>query len=259
MLKRLDSQTNAHESFSDIALLMLATFVFLLVTILITARMEESTELPRLKQALEAMTAELAESEKDNQQLNNELDGMASGGDEAHMEQILKAVGLDSASGRKDFDLFIEGIRNLPGDDIHLVIDATGSMHGAASFLVPVLRVITARSGKPASAVTWFSDNRAQTYTGTMGDMLDAFMDGAPFQGIHETIGSAFYHVRDNSHAPGAYVLLGDEPSDDKIDYGMIRSPVFPIAIGKPDQRTFWAYETLAKKTKGRMLIMKFQ
>ena len=47
--KHRSSSTNIHESFSDIALLMLATFVFLLVTIMITSKLAEENQLPRLK------------------------------------------------------------------------------------------------------------------------------------------------------------------------------------------------------------------
>ena len=57
---------------------------------------------------------------------------------ESQTQMILDAVGV----GRKDFDLFIDGLKDVPGKDLHLVVDATGSMHGISGFLVPILRLI---------------------------------------------------------------------------------------------------------------------
>ncbi len=258
-MKRRNSESNIHESFSDLALMMLMTFVFLLVIILITARTQESVEIPRLKKEAAEMKRQLAEMGKDNQRLTSELGDMSDMSGEAQLEQMLQSVGLDSAKGRKDFDLFIKGLEEIPGKDIHLVIDATGSMHGVSNFLVPLLRVIVARSHKDVSAVTWFADGKADTYQGTMGEMLDSFMKGAPFVGGNETIGDAFIRAEENAAAPGAYVLIGDEPSDDRIYYLNIPAPVFTIPIGRSDPNTWHEYNTLAEKTHGKLLQLIFQ
>ena len=62
--KRRNSESNIHESFSDLALMMLMTFIFLLVIILITAKSQESSEFPRLKKEAAAMKERLAEMEE---------------------------------------------------------------------------------------------------------------------------------------------------------------------------------------------------
>jgi hypothetical protein len=171
--RRKASFTNIHESFSDMALLMLATFIFLFVLILITSRLAEEYETPQLKQQVEEMRRELQRSAADKDRLLRELDDMAGMSTEAQMQRALEVAQLATGQGRKDFEIFIAGLRNLPGDDLHLVVDATGSMHGLSSFLIPILRVIVIRSGKHLDAITWFSDENAGTYTGSMGEMFD--------------------------------------------------------------------------------------
>lgn len=257
--KRRNSESNIHESFSDLALMMLMSFIFLLVIILITARTQETVEFPRLKKEAAAMKQRLAEMEQDNQRLYSELGDLSDMSSEAQLEQVLQAVGLSDAKGRKDFDLFVKGLEAIPGKDIHLVIDATGSMHGVSGFLVPLLRVIVARSHKEVSAISWFADGKADTYQGTMGEMLDSFMKGAPFVGGNETIGDAFIRAKENAPVPGAYVLIGDEPSDDRIYYLDIPAPVFTIPIGRSDPNTWHEYNTLAEKTHGKLLQLIFQ
>ncbi len=258
-IKRRSSSSNVHESFSDIALLMLATFIFLLVTILITSRVQQTVQVPRLQKEIEELKQEMVEAEQINDRMHKELDELAGMGTDTQFEIVLESVGLNSGKGRKDFDLFVKGLKDLPGKDMHLVIDATGSMHGAATFLVPMLRVIVIRSGKRLTAVTWFSDGQAETYQGTMGEMLDSFMKGAPFIGSNETIGDAFIRAEENAPIPGAYVLLGDEPSDDRIYYLDIPAPVFSIPIGKSNPNTKYQYQTLADKTGGKMLQLELQ
>jgi len=253
--KHRSSPPNIHESFSDIALLMLATFVFLLVTIMITSRLAEQNQLPLLKASVSDLQQQLKQAELENQRLLANLDGMANMTVESQMETALQAVGLGKNSkNRKDFDLFVKGLNDLPGKSLHLMIDATGSMHGVTTFLIPVLRVIVIRSGKQLDALTWFSDGKNETYTGTMGGMFDKLMDGAPFVGSEETIGKAFRHAAKNAPTPGAYLLIGDEPSADRIHYFDIPSPVYTIPIGKQNPETLWAYRTLAEKTHGKML-----
>jgi len=89
--------------------------------------------------------------------------------------------------------------------------------------------------------------------------MFDNLMSGAPFVGSEETIGKAFRHAVREAPIPGAYILIGDEPSDDRIHPFDIPSPVFTIPIGRQNPDTLWAYEKLAKETGGKMLQLVFQ
>lgn len=257
--RRRFAYDNIHESFSDVALLMLATFIFLLVTILITSKLAEENQLPRLKHEVEEMRKKLAATDQTNDRLMHELDEMAGMGTDTQIARVLATAKLDKGSGRKDFDIFIQGLKDIPGHDLHLVVDATGSMHGVSSFLIPILRVIVIRSGKHLDAITWFSDGKAETYTGSMGEMFDKLMQGAPFVGADETIGDAFKRAAMNAKVPGAYLLLGDEPSDDRIFYLDIPAPVFTLPIGRFNPATTWEYQTLAEKTKGKMLQLDFR
>lgn len=96
--KRRSSPPNIHESFSDIALLMLATFIFLLVTILITSRLEEEHQAPRLKKSLTELQAQLEQAQLEQDRLKSSMDNLARLSTERQMEQALQAAGL--ASGR---------------------------------------------------------------------------------------------------------------------------------------------------------------
>lgn len=252
--RRRWSAPNIHESFSDVALLMLATFIFLLVTILITSRLATEYQLPKLKKEVEELREQLSKSQSDTDRLQVSLDNMANMSTEAQMDRALEAVGLGQGQGRKDFDLFVEGLKDIPGRDLHLLVDATGSMHGVSTFLIPVLRVIVIRSGKHLDAVTWFSSGKAETYTGSMGEMFDQLMQGAPFIGANETIGDAFKQAAKNARTPGAYLLIGDEPSDDPIQYFNIPAPAFTLPLGRSTPTTIWQYQELANKTGGKML-----
>jgi len=250
---------NIHESFSDVALLMLATFIFLLVTILITSRMAEQVQIPRLKAELQAMEKQLKRAQQEKARLVKDLDDMAGMSTDSQMDRVLEAAQIDQGEGRKDFEIFVEGLKDLPGKDLHLVLDATGSMHGVASFLIPILRVIVIRSGKHLDAITWFSDEKAETFSGSMGEMFDKLILGAPFIGANETIGDAFHKAALNAKEPSAYLLLGDEPSDDHIQYGEIPAPVFTLPIGRANPTTLWEYGRLAEKTGGKMLHLDFR
>lgn len=247
--------TNIYESFSDVSLLMLATFIFLMVTILITSRMAQEYEVPRLKAEIQDLKNQLATAQLDSQRLTKNLEEMSLSAESNPMQRIIESATF----GKKDFDLFIEGLKNLPGKDLHLVIDASGSMHGLTSFLVPVLRTIVIRSGKDLSAVTWYSDHEAETYTGTLGSMFDNLMSGAPFGGNLETIGKAFRVAARNAPPPGAYILVGDEPSDDKINFSKIPSPVFTLPLGRSDPETTQHYQKIADRTNGRMMHLDFR
>jgi len=253
--RRQHSSASFYESFSDLAFLMLATFIFLLVTILITSRIAEQYQVPKLQKELSAALAKLKKSQGEKERLTTELGELMGTATDTQINKILQQASL----GKKDFDLFVKGLSDIPGKDIHLIIDATGSMHGAAVFLIPVLRAIVIRSGKTLSATTWFSDGEADTYFGSMGYIFDQLMQGAPFIGTNETIGRAFTKARQAAKAPGAYILIGDEPSDDVIYYSEIPSPVFALALGNSNPSTIREYTKLSEKTGGKLLHMKFQ
>lgn len=258
--KHRSSPPNIHESFSDIALLMLATFVFLLVTIMITSKMAQQNQLPQLKEEVSKLREALGKAEQQNRRLMSNMDKLATMTMEVQMEQALEAVGFGkSDNNRKDFDLFVKGLKDLPGETLHLMVDATGSMHGVTTFIIPVLRVIVIRSGKRLDAITWFSDGKSETYQGSMGSMFDNLMDGAPFVGSEETIGRAFRDAARNAAAPGAYLLIGDEPSRDRVHFFDIPSPVFTIPLGKDNPDTSWAYQKLADETGGKMLLLELK
>jgi len=246
---------NVYEIFSDVSLLMLAMFIFLLVTILITSRVAETYQVPKLKKELSSAEDKLKQSESDKKRLIAELGELLGTATESQIEQVLASAGV----GKKDFELFVEGLKAIPGKEIHLIIDATGSMHGVSTFLIPVLRIIVVRSKKELSAITWFSDGDAETYVGTMGAIFDQFMQGAPFVGNNETIGAAFTKAARNTRLPGAYLLVGDEPSDDKIFYSDIPRPVFTLPLGRSDPNTLREYQLLSDKTGGKMLHLQFQ
>ena len=248
--KRKKTGSSIYESFSDLALMALGTFIFLFVTIVITTQISERNQIPRLKKELALLQEQLKLSQAAKDRFKKDLEKIIVTDPEAHTKTILESAGVN----RKDFELFIEGLKDIPGKDLHLVIDATGSMHGVSAFLVPILRLIVSRANKEVSAITWFSDNRFQTYTGTMGDMFDHLMQGAPFTGNVEYIGRAFRTAQENAPRPGAYLLIGDEPSDDTIQYSEIPSPVFTLPLGRSDPDTERDYGILAQKTGGKML-----
>ncbi len=255
MRKRRFSYTNIFESFSDVSLLMLATFLFLMVTILITSRFAQEYQVPKLKEQVEDLKNQLAASQMAQQRYAHDLEQMAVATDGGAMQRV-----IDSATfGRKDFDLFVEGLRELPGKDLHLMIDASGSMHGLSTFIIPLLRAMVIRSGKRLTAVTWFTDDKADTYTGSMGQMFDQLITGAPFAGNRETVGRAFRHAIKSAPAPGAYLLIGDEPSDDRIYFTEIPAPVFTLPLGRDDPDTTHNYRLIADSTRGKMLHLDFR
>ena len=246
---------NFYIIFSDVAMQMLTMFVFMLVMILITSRVAEQYQVPKLNHQVSEMSTEVEVLRAENERLLSELGDLAAIESDDRIDQLLEAAGI----GKKDFDLFVQGLKDIPGTDIHMVVDATGSMHGAVTFLIPILRAIVVRSGKALSAITWFSDGRAGTVMGTMGDMLDQLMQGAPFLGATETIGDAFIRAAQNAPIPGAYLLIGDEPSDDRIFYRSIPAPVFTLPIGKANPNTEFEYRMLAEKTGGKVLHMELR
>jgi hypothetical protein len=249
------SETNVHESFADVALLTLATFIFLFVSIIITTRLSEKDNLPKLKSEVQTLEQQLAAARSDRQRMAQDIQQMIVDTPEEQMDRILKAASLN----RKDFELFIKGLESIPGDDVHLIVDATGSMHSVSGFLIPILRLIFARSGKRLDAITWFSDYTAETYVGSMGEMFDQLMKGAPFSGSLETIGKAFRVAEENAPPPAAYILIGDEPSNDTIEYSDIPAPVFTLALGISDPATLEDYRKTAERTGGKMLETEFR
>ncbi len=254
MSKRRSAPLNIHEIFSDVAFLMLATFIFLLVIVLISSRFAEQNELPKLREQIEQLQKELEAAQETEDRIKEQMTRALVTDSEEMLNSVLKMAN----TGRRDFDLFVKGLQDLPGRDLHMIVDATGSMHGASTFIVPVLRLIVARSGKELNSLTWFANSRAVTYEGHMGDMFDFLMSEAPFAGHLETIGHALRHAARTAPPPGAYLLIGDEPSDDTISYSEIPSPVFTLPLGRSDPNTLVEYRTLSEKTGGKMMHMDF-
>ena len=244
-----------YKNFSDLALMTLGAFLFLFVIIIMVSQMSERNEVPRLKKQLVMLEAQLKLSQEDKARLKKDLEKVIVTDPETRTQTILDAAGVD----HKDFELFIQGLRDIPGKDLHLIVDATGSMHGVSAFLIPILRLIVTRADKQVSAITWFSDNRFETYSGTMGDMFDHLMQGAPFSGNIENIGRAFRTAENNAPRPGAYLLIGDEPSDDTVQYSEIPSPVFALPLGSSDPDTERDYGIIAEKTGGKMLHLELR
>ena len=221
--------------------------------------MAESHQLPQLKKELAQLQQDLEKFKHDNNRLRSNMEELVGMSPDSQMERALASAGIGNGKNRKDFELFVKGLRDLPGKDLHLMVDATGSMHGVTTFLIPVLRVIVIRSGKRLNAITWFSDDRSETYMGKMGEMFDKLMQGAPFIGYRETLGRAFKSAARKAPAPGAYVLIGDEPSTDSVGYLSIPSPVFTLPIGRDNNETNRAYQHLADETNGKMLHLEFR
>jgi hypothetical protein len=251
--KRSSDPASIHEIFADMALLMLATFIFLLVMVLVLFRYSHDAQVPDLLVDIEELQARLEESQRRQEALERELERVEV--TEGRLDEILDTLTV----GRKDFDLFVQGLRDLPGQSVHLVVDASGSMHGLSSFLVPILRHMVIRAGKRLDALTWFVDNRAETYMGTMPEVLDRLVSDAPFAGNHETIGAAFRYAANNAPTPGAYMLIGDEPPVDKVYYPGIPAPVFTLPLGRAEPRTEAAFKEIAEQTGGRMLMLDFK
>ena len=110
--KRRSVPPNIYEMFSDIALLMLATFIFLLVTILITARMAEQYQAPRLKNAIANLQAELNKAEADRKRLKANMDALASLSSDSQMEKALAWTDGDPAEAipaRANAGTFFDG------------------------------------------------------------------------------------------------------------------------------------------------------
>jgi len=256
--RRETSSDNIYEIFSDMALLMLAAFIFLFALILINAQLQgggsaqNNLEIAQLEE-------KLAEAEERNRQLQEEMNELAGKDVKEQIDKVLASIGLNKGKGKRDFELFVRGLKDLPGKDLHLVVDATGSMHGVTSFLIPVLRVIAIRSGKHLSAVSWYADGKTGTFTGSMGAMFDNLMQNAPFVGADETVGHTFRKLARDEPVPGAYLLIGDEPPTDVVHYHSIPAPVFTLPLGLHDSSTIFAYQTLADQTGGKMLKLNFQ
>ncbi len=256
--RKSQDTASIYEVFSDMALLMLAAFIFLLAMILLVSKMQGSGESELSKAEIARLESALAKSNARNIELLEEMNTLAGSDSSAQMEKVLTAAGF-SGKGRKDFELMVQGLRALPGKDLHLMIDATGSMHGVTSFLIPVLRVIAIRSGKHLSAVSWYADMKTDTFTGTMGAMFDQLMQEAPFIGGKETVGHAFDTVTKSSPIPGAYLLIGDEAPTDTVHYHAISAPVFTLPLGSSDTSTRVSFEKIAEISGGRMLELKFR
>lgn len=256
--RRKQDTSSIYEVFSDMALLMLAAFIFLFAMFLMVSKAQDSGESFKVKQQVAQLEKELTAAKSRNLELLEEMNTLVGSDTQAQMDKVLAAAGFGKGQGRKDFDMMIRGLRGLPGKDLHLVIDATGSMHGVTAFLIPVLRVIAIRSGKHLSAITWYADNRLGTYSGTMGEMFDYLMQSAPFIGNKETIGHTFDALTKQAPIPGAYMLIGDEPATDTVHYHAIQAPVFTLPLGNSDTSTKVEFQKIADTSGGRMLELKF-
>lgn len=248
-----------YEIFSDMALLMLAAFIFLFAMILIVSKQGDVDVSAVTSQEVEELKDKLAQADARNQQLLEEMNTLVGADVDTQAQKVLESAGFGEGQGKRDFEMFIEGLRHLPGKDLHLIVDATGSMHGVTTFLIPVLRLIAIRSGKHLGAVSWYADNKTGIYTGTMGAMFDQLMKNAPFVGTEETIGHALADVAKQAPIPGAYLLIGDEPPTDKVAYHAVPAPVFTLPLGSSDSSTKVAYQRIAENTGGRTLELKFQ
>ncbi|MDQ6954547.1 MAG: hypothetical protein Q9M20_03800 [Mariprofundaceae bacterium] len=256
--RRRQDLSSIYEVFSDMALLMLAAFIFLFAMFLMVSKVNDSGDSLKTKAQVASLEKELAAAKQRNLDLLQEMDALVGSSSEVQMEKVLDSAGLGRGQGRKDFEMMIKGLRRMPGKDLHLIIDATGSMHGVTAFLIPVLRVIAIRSGKHLSAITWFADNRTGTYRGTMGEMFDYLMQSAPFIGNRETIGHTFDTLAKEAIIPGAYMLIGDEPPTDTVHYHAIPAPVFTLPLGNSDTSTKVAFQKIAEISGGRMLQLNF-
>lgn len=244
-----------YKSFADLAMMTLGLIIFLFAIIVMTMQLPQNNEINKLKQELAKLHEQLRLSDADKDRLKKNLEKVVIMDPGKATDSILEAAHV----GKKDFELFVAGLKLIPGENIHLVVDATGSMHGASGFLIPILRLIVTRSGKDLSAITWFSDSHFQTYAGSIGEIFEQLMKGAPFVGNVENIGRAFRYAAESAPIPGAYMLIGDESSDDTITYTKIPSPVFTLPLGRADQDTDREYQTLAEKTHGKMLHLEFK
>ena len=256
--RREQDTSSIYEVFSDMALLMLAAFIFLFAMFLMVSKAQDAGESFKTKQQVAQLKEDLASAKARNLELLQEMTSLVGSDTQKQMDKVLASAGLGNGQGRKDFDMMIKGLRGLPGKDLHLVIDATGSMHGVTAFLIPVLRVIAIRSGKHLSAITWYADNRLGTYSGTMGEMFDYLMQSAPFIGNKETIGHTFDVLTKAVPIPGAYMLIGDEPPTDIVRYHAIKAPVFTLPLGNSDASTKVEFQKIADISGGRMLQLKF-
>jgi len=248
-----ESCESIFEVFSDMAMLMLAAFVFMFALVLIYSQGMNSGNSKSTQEQINRLKHDLTSAHSRNAQLQDELNQVAGIDVQQQIERVLASAGLGSGRGKHDFDLFVSGLKKIPGHDLHMVVDATGSMHGVTAFLIPVLRVIAIRSGKHISAVSWFGDRRVGTFHGSTGAMFDQLMQNAPFVGSDETIGHTF-EVLQGQKQPGAYILIGDEPPTDKVHYHSIPVPVFTLPLAINDSDTEVAYQNIAKFTGGKML-----
>jgi len=251
-----DSSSGVFEIFSDIALLMLAAFVFMFALVLIYSQGMSSGNSKETMKQVEKLKSSLASANARNVQLQDELNQVAGNDVQQQIARVLNSAGIGKGKGKRDFDLFISGLKNIPGHDLHMVVDATGSMHGVTAFLIPVLRVIALRSGKHISAVSWYADRRVGTFHGSTGAMFDQLLQNAPFVGSDETIGHTFEVLRGQKQ-PGAYMLIGDEPPTDKVHYQNIPVPVFTLPLAINDSDTEVSFQNIADFTGGKMLKLR--
>ncbi len=186
------------------------------------------------------------------------------------VEDVLKNAGIDKG----DLDVFIKGLKDLPGDRLHLVLDATGSMNEKKPFLRIILAVIVAKSGKKLTGITWFAGeevrgynqhhqyitttkNRVESAYGTQKEMFDKLFEKAPFGGGIENVKQGLEDAAKADPLPTVYLLLGDEGSNDGLPASSL-VPIFTMPVQNVDpavnKRLLQDYQALADLNGGMML-----
>lgn len=218
---------------------------------------EQADQVQDLQQALAAASQDQSETEtlrREVQRLQAELKKGIPPLPESYVDQARQSFGL----GKHDLDLFIDGLRHLPGKDLHLVVDATGSMHSVKFLLRVLLMAIVTKSGKDITGLTWYANGQAKTYHGSQAQMFDMMFSGAPFSGDLETLKHGFDTAVANTRTPpSAFLVLGDEPSNDGLP-ATTPSPIFSMPIGD-DPQLLQEFEVLAEMNGGKMLKMRLQ
>src|SRR3569832_474311 len=146
MAKKKQTESSIYDiykSFSDLAMMTLGLIIFLFAIIVMTMQLPQNNEVVKLKEEMAKKQEQMQASQADKEQLKKDMDKVVVTDPGKATESILQSAQV----GRKDYKLFIEGLKQLPGKDLHLVIDATGSMHGVTGFFFFFLRLFVARLG----------------------------------------------------------------------------------------------------------------
>ena len=98
MNSRKKSTSSIYESFSDLALMALGTFIFLFVTIVVTSKMTEMSEIPLLKEQIATLEEQLKASQNDKKRLKQDMEKIVATDPESQMQAILDAAGVASCT-----------------------------------------------------------------------------------------------------------------------------------------------------------------